>query len=344
VRQLRSILVLPFLVTVIVPGLFVWWRGEPYLGSRPTALAAGGPLIAVGLVFVVWTIALFGLRGRGTLAPWDPPEKLVITGPYRFVRNPMIAGVALILVGEALLFAAPEIGIWWMLFVFANALYIPLKEEPALLERFGDEYARYVRNVPAFAPRSSAWRGTDDGTPRRNADEMPLVNVPADQVRAVLTIYALAIGALLLFVGLLVWTAIGGGPSALWLLVAGVVTWALLDLRDARLDALRAPPPMLLFGRLHADAKTFEVRESPDGKPVGGWRFVRRDKGAFVLMRPRIASRALVRRHRPSALPFRMATLYEPRGKPDDEGWIRYPAAATFEDPPGSWTPVKKKK
>jgi len=342
-RHLRSILALPFVVTIVIPALRVWWRGAPYVATGPVALVAGAALIAFGLISVVWTIALFALRGEGTLAPWDPPQKLVVEGPYRLVRNPMISGVAAVLLGEAILFWSVPISIWWAFFLFANGVYIPLREEPALLERFGEAYARYVRNVPAFAPRSSAWRGADVGTPRRGADDLPMVGLPADQAAVVIAIHAAAVLGLVAFLMLLIWSAVGGGPGPFWLLAIGVVTWALLDLRDARLDALRAPPPGVVFGRMHEDGRNFELRDAPDGKPVGGWRFVRRDKGAFVLMRPRIASRALVKRHRPEAVPFRMATLYEPRGKPDKDGWIRYPAAAVFDEPPGEWRSVGKK-
>jgi len=342
VRHLRSILALPFVVMVVIPALLLWWRGAPYLASNGVALVAGAMPAALGLAFVVWTIALFATRGRGTLAPWDPPAELVVVGPYRRVRNPMIFGVMAVLMGEALLTWSLPLAIWSGVFTFANALYIPWKEEPALLARFGEDYARYARNVPPFAPRTSAWDGRDDGAPRRSVDDLPLVGVPADQVGGVLATYVAATAALFWFLAALIWTALADGPGPLWLLVFGVIAWALLDVRDARLDILRAPPPDDLFGRLHEDGRTFELRDAPDGRPVAGWRFIRRDKGAFILMRPRIASRALVKRHRPKSVPFRMATLYEPRGKPDEGGWIRYPAAAVHEEPPGEWRSVAK--
>ena len=168
-------------------------------------------------------------------------------------------------------------------------------------------------------------------------------NPPLVEAKGILAVYVLSVLALLAFVAFLIWTVIGGAPGPQWLLVVGAVAWALLDLRDARIDAVRPPPPLQVFGRMLEDGKTFEIREAPDGEPVGGWRFVRRDKGAFILMRPRIASRGLVKRHRPKAVSFRMATLYEPKGRPNAEGWVRYPASATFDEPPGKWTPVKAK-
>jgi len=268
------------------------------------------------------------------------PGTLVVGGPYRWLRNPMLLGVISVLMGEALAFGSYAVAIWCGVVTFVAVLDVTVRVQSSLLAQFGEDYARYARNVPAFAPRSSAWDGSDDGTPRRNVDELPLVSVPTDQRTGVLVVYFAALAGLFAFVALLIWTALGEGPGPLWLLVAGVVAWALLDLRDARLDALREPPPALLFGRLHEDGSTFELRDAPDGRPIAGWRFVRREKGAFVLMRKRIASRALVKRHRPKTAPFRMATLYEPRGKPDGDGWIRYPTSAVHEEPPGEWRTV----
>src|SRR5437667_27366 len=78
------------------------------LGGPGAALTVilGGTLVAAGLVLLSRTIALLGRLGEGTLAPWDPTTKLVIAGPYRHVRNPMIVGVAMILLGEAAIFGS----------------------------------------------------------------------------------------------------------------------------------------------------------------------------------------------------------------------------------------------
>jgi protein-S-isoprenylcysteine O-methyltransferase Ste14 len=103
------------------------------------------------------TISLFASFGEGTLAPWDPPRRLVVRGVYRRVRNPMISGVLFVLLGEAALLGSPPILVWF-LFVFAlNALYIPLIEEHSLANRFGEEYLDYRRNVPRWIPRLRPW-------------------------------------------------------------------------------------------------------------------------------------------------------------------------------------------
>jgi protein-S-isoprenylcysteine O-methyltransferase Ste14 len=103
------------------------------------------------------TISLFAREGKGTLAPWDPTQRLVVRGPYRYVRNPMITGVLSILLGEAALFGSLWVLAWWLAFFAINAVYFPLIEEPGLRGRFGDEYERYRRSVPRWIPRRRPW-------------------------------------------------------------------------------------------------------------------------------------------------------------------------------------------
>ena len=107
---------------------------------------------------MVWTNRLFATVGHGTLAPWNPPEKLVVRGVYRHVRNPMITGALCILLGEGVFF-----GSWWLLgwFGFAlilNLVYIPLVEERGLVKRFGEDYLLYKQNVPRWIPRWKPWQ------------------------------------------------------------------------------------------------------------------------------------------------------------------------------------------
>jgi protein-S-isoprenylcysteine O-methyltransferase Ste14 len=98
------------------------------------------------------TITLFARVGEGTLAPWDPPRRLVVEGPYEHWRHPMISGVALILIGETLVLWTPPLAIWLAAFVAVNAVYLPLVEEPRLVRRFGSDYEDYKRRVPRFLP------------------------------------------------------------------------------------------------------------------------------------------------------------------------------------------------
>ncbi len=153
-RQLLSVLVLPFTVTVVVPALLVRTETGEAAGSiRVVAVL----LVAGGVALAVCTIRLFATRGRGTLAPWDPPRQLVVAGVYRYVRNPMISGIFLILLGESLWFASWKIAVWLALFFGVNVFYIPLVEEKALRRRFGAPYDAYRANVPRWIPRRSSW-------------------------------------------------------------------------------------------------------------------------------------------------------------------------------------------
>jgi protein-S-isoprenylcysteine O-methyltransferase Ste14 len=77
---------------------------------------------------MVATIRLFVTVGKGTLAPWEPPERLVVQGAHRHVRNPMISGVILVLLGKSLLTASQPLVCWFVVFVVVNATYIPLLE------------------------------------------------------------------------------------------------------------------------------------------------------------------------------------------------------------------------
>jgi protein-S-isoprenylcysteine O-methyltransferase Ste14 len=153
-RHVVSIIVLPTMVTGVVPYVLLA-RGP----SSPSAVSVvvGAVVAACGLSLVVITIRQFATFGRGTLAPWDPPRRLVVEGIYRYVRNPMITGVILILLGEAVGFRSRAVAHWVVLFAVINATYIPLLEEPMLEERFGEDYREYCRNVPRWIPRSSPW-------------------------------------------------------------------------------------------------------------------------------------------------------------------------------------------
>ena len=104
------------------------------------------------------TISLFVTKGHGTIGPWDPTSKLVVSGVYGYVRNPMITGVFLVLTGESIILGSIPVTLWTLLFVLTNLIYIPLIEESELAERFGDEYLAYKENVPRWIPRLSRWK------------------------------------------------------------------------------------------------------------------------------------------------------------------------------------------
>jgi protein-S-isoprenylcysteine O-methyltransferase Ste14 len=155
-RHLLSIAVLPFTVTVLIP----WWVARRSavrlaIGGSPFEVAvqaAGVVALAIGLALFVASLRHFIVHGRGTLAPWDPPRKLVIAGPYRYVRNPMISGVLFTLAAESLILRSWPHAQWTLTFLAINAIYIPLVEEPQLEARFGEPYREYKRRVPRVIP------------------------------------------------------------------------------------------------------------------------------------------------------------------------------------------------
>jgi protein-S-isoprenylcysteine O-methyltransferase Ste14 len=154
-RHLLAIGLLPVTVTAVVPAL-VLRRGGADVAAWPLVIV-GVLLIVLGLALVAWTVALFATVGRGTLAPWDPTSRLVVRGPYRHVRNPMISGVLAILLGEAALFGSVPLLLWFAAVFVVNAVYFPLMEEPGLRRRFGEEYDTYRANVPRWLPRLRPW-------------------------------------------------------------------------------------------------------------------------------------------------------------------------------------------
>lgn len=157
VRHLVAVLLLPVVVTIVVPAWLLarygstdsHWSGAIAWPAR----ALGAVVLIAGLSLFVWCVLLFARVGRGTLAPWDPTQRLVAVGPYRYVRNPMISGVAAVLAGEALLTGSRVIALWLLVFVAINQTYFLLSEEPGLERRFGASYREYKARVPRWIPR-----------------------------------------------------------------------------------------------------------------------------------------------------------------------------------------------
>lgn len=165
VRHLLSILILPFTVTVVVPRWLLSAqaatdsRWPPGSTSESLGRVLGALVFTFGLALFTWCVVLFARVGRGTLAPWDPTQRLVAVGPYRHVRNPMISGVSTMLAGEALFLGSRAIATWLALFAVINHLYFLISEEPGLARRFGESYAEYRKAVPRWLPRIPPWTG-----------------------------------------------------------------------------------------------------------------------------------------------------------------------------------------
>jgi len=165
-KHLRTIILLPGMVTLVIPRTMLWLSGVDSFGLWQFVPASGvilpvmgGICICLGLMLMVATIRLFVTIGKGTIAPWDPTQRLVVQGVYRHVRNPMISGVILVLLGESVLTASLPLFCWFLVAAAVNAAYLPLSEEPGLVKRFGEEYLAYRRNVPRWVPRWTPWEG-----------------------------------------------------------------------------------------------------------------------------------------------------------------------------------------
>jgi protein-S-isoprenylcysteine O-methyltransferase Ste14 len=117
----------------------------------------GWIFIVLGSTAILWCYGLFFFIGKGTSWPFDPPRKLVITGLYRYVRNPMEGSYLLILFGEVLLFESSAIAIYLLLIFFYLHIRQIFIEEPALRRRFGQQYERYWKSVPRWIPSLTAY-------------------------------------------------------------------------------------------------------------------------------------------------------------------------------------------
>lgn len=140
----------PTLVAVLVPWLLTRWDAD----DQPLALRIlGVVLLALGAALVLETTTRFALQGRGTPAPWAPPEQFVARGSYRVMRNPMYVGVLALILGQALILGREVLFAWaaaaWLLF----HLFVLFEEEPGLRRRFGAEYADYCARVARWLPR-----------------------------------------------------------------------------------------------------------------------------------------------------------------------------------------------
>lgn len=162
-RHLLSIAVLPFVMTVAIPIWVARTNGVRFhVGSNAGEIALQIPgviVAAIGILLFTSSVQRFATDGDGTLAPWDPPRRLVVRGPYRYVRNPMISGVIFIQSAEALVLLSKPHALWALTFLAANFIHIPLIEEPRLKIRFGKEYEEYCRHVPRLFPRLSPYEG-----------------------------------------------------------------------------------------------------------------------------------------------------------------------------------------
>ena len=165
---IKAIVILPGTALVYIPGALLWFAAGTSADMAPAEITGtrfwiGLVVAAIGLVIAVWTVRLFLTVGKGTPAPWAPPQRLVVRGPYRYVRNPMITGVLFMLAGESLILGSWPVAGWMVGFFLLSSLYFVLVEEPGLERRLGEDYRRYKANVPRWIPRLTPWETGLDG-------------------------------------------------------------------------------------------------------------------------------------------------------------------------------------
>jgi protein-S-isoprenylcysteine O-methyltransferase Ste14 len=143
--------------TVVVPGAgggYVPWLILRRHGAWPTPVAwyATG-VIAVGVLLYLACVWVFATQGGGTPGLWDSPRRIVMTGPYRWVRNPIYLAALLIVAGQAWLFFSAEVLTYAAALAVAFHLFVTCYEERRLGARFGEPYEAYRRTVRRWLPR-----------------------------------------------------------------------------------------------------------------------------------------------------------------------------------------------
>jgi protein-S-isoprenylcysteine O-methyltransferase Ste14 len=150
--------VAPLVLAGFVPWWVTQWEFRPAFFGVDLTRILGGMLIIVGVPGLVDSFARFALQGLGTPAPIAPTQNLVVTGLYRYVRNPIYIAVVAVIFGQALLFGDWRL-LWYgaLLWLFFH-VWVVMIEEPTLKQTFGTEYESFRTNVPRWIPRLTPWR------------------------------------------------------------------------------------------------------------------------------------------------------------------------------------------
>src|SRR5436190_18900378 len=150
--------VAPLVLAGFIPRWVTQWEFRPaFFGVDPTRIL-GGLLIVAGVPGLLDSFARFALEGLGTPAPIAPPQNLVVTGLYRYVRNPIYIAVVAVIFGQALLFGDWRLMTYGGLMWLAFHAFVLTYEEPVLASQFGVQYEDFRANVPRWVPRLSPWR------------------------------------------------------------------------------------------------------------------------------------------------------------------------------------------
>ncbi len=147
------LVIAPGFVALYMPWLMSRWHVAPALLGWAPFRWIGIALIVAGLPILIDSFARFALQGLGTPAPIAPPTHLVVTGWYRYVRNPMYVAVFALIIGQGLLFGRTNVLEWGLVFFLLTHLFVVFYEEPNLRRTFGSEYDAYRAAVHRWIPR-----------------------------------------------------------------------------------------------------------------------------------------------------------------------------------------------
>ena len=155
----------PGVVVGLIPWLLTRWQAREPLPYWAPVRVLGGLVLVAGLIVLVGAFVRFVVEGLGTPAPVAAPERLVVGGVYRFVRNPMYVAVLATIIGQALLLGQLGLLLYAAAAWLITAVFVRWYEEPTLTRRFGADYEAYRRAVPAWWPRLRPWKPSEPGEP-----------------------------------------------------------------------------------------------------------------------------------------------------------------------------------
>ena len=157
-EYLKVVLILPGNVLITIPLLICFFTRNFYsyhlINPHSFLFYITMFFLALGLLLTIWSVRTFYTKGGyGTPGPWRPVSNLIISGPYRYVRNPMLLGVFFLLLFESIYFTSMPLFFWFIFFFIGNIIYFKIFEEKELLKRFGNEYEDYRNKVSMLFPK-----------------------------------------------------------------------------------------------------------------------------------------------------------------------------------------------
>ena len=161
-EYLKVVLILPGNVLFTIPFFIYLFTRNTYsyllIGFDNFLFYVNMFFLTLGLFLTIYSVKTFYTRGgEGTPGPWRPISNLIISGPYRYVRNPMILGVIFLLLFESIIFSSVPFLLWAIVFFVGNIIYFKTFEERELIQRFGTDYINYKNEVPMFFPKMTPY-------------------------------------------------------------------------------------------------------------------------------------------------------------------------------------------